>query len=122
MVKAILVLLCLVALLALIWWAASAPAKGPGARWLASSVGVAAGLGSDTHSASRVSSCLTESPDRLPSGRGQAADPVCMQSAGHSGIAGLRHQTRSGSLLECGSTCHPRERCDATGSLYPGPR
>ena len=30
MVKAILVLLCLVALLALIWWAASVPAQGPG--------------------------------------------------------------------------------------------
>ena len=30
MVKAILVLLCLVVLMALIWWAASAPAKGPG--------------------------------------------------------------------------------------------
>ena len=30
MVKAILVLLCLVAFLALICWAASAPAKGPG--------------------------------------------------------------------------------------------
>ena len=30
MVKAILVLLCLVALLALIWWAASVPAQRPG--------------------------------------------------------------------------------------------
>ena len=30
MVKALLVLLCLVAFLALIWWAASAPAQGPG--------------------------------------------------------------------------------------------
>jgi len=30
MIKALLVLLCLVAFLAVVWWAASAPAQGPG--------------------------------------------------------------------------------------------